>query len=139
MHTRSGFKTNANYNFAYKQAIPPELRSKREKGAAIVTDVDDGTGKVEDLPEPSKAGVLDVAKDAAGNKDLTGLDPQAKEPPYSRTGWAPKFGWGGGAGEAESLLDHASWLEGHLPDSLYGGRFLNRTCLPNEGFPRNDY
>ncbi|QUC19670.1 uncharacterized protein UV8b_03911 [Ustilaginoidea virens] len=107
-------------------AIPPELqRSRREKGAAIITDVDDGNGPDEELPEPSKAGVLDVATTADGSKDLTGMDPVAHEAPYSRTGWAPKFGWGGGAIEEESLLDHATWLEGHLPHTLYGDWYHN--------------
>ncbi|GAB0139449.1 hypothetical protein EsHS_00000102 [Epichloe bromicola] len=112
-------------------AIPPELQrsSRREKGAAIITDVDDGTGPDEELPEPSKAGVLDVAKTADGGKDLTGMDPGASEAPYSRTGWAPKFGWGGDATEAESLLDHATWLEGRLPHSLYGDWYHNTALI----------
>lgn len=104
------------------QAIPPELqRSRRPKGAAIITDVDDGTGPDEVLPDVGKAGVLDVAKDADGNKLLTGVDPGSNEAPYSRTGWAPKFGWGDSTIEAASLLDHTTWLEGRLPHSLYGG------------------
>ncbi|KAK2592889.1 Tricalbin-2 [Conoideocrella luteorostrata] len=111
-------------------AIPPELqRSRREKGAAIITDVDDGTGPDEELPEASKAGVLDVAQTADGGKDLTGMDPGATEAPYSRTGWAPKFGWGSGAMEAESLLDHTTWLEGHLPHSLYGDWYHNTALI----------
>lgn len=87
----------------------------------MVTDVDDGTGPDEDLPEPSKEGVLDVARDAQGRPLADGADPEAKEPPYARTGWAPKFGWGPQGAETESLLDHTTWLEGRLPNSLYGG------------------
>lgn len=40
------------------------------------------------------------------------------------TGWAPKFGWpSGDVQEGASMLDHATWLEGRLPDKLYGGKF----------------
>ncbi|PNY28037.1 Uncharacterized protein TCAP_02038 [Tolypocladium capitatum] len=108
-------------------AIPIELQqSRREKGAAIVTDQDDGSGPVEDLPEPSKAGVLDVATDADGKRLAHGTDPEAKEAPFSRTGWAPKIGWpSGDAMEGESLLDHATWIEGRLPDTLYGDWYHN--------------
>ncbi|KND94987.1 Uncharacterized protein PYUK71.03c [Tolypocladium ophioglossoides CBS 100239] len=108
-------------------AIPAELQhSRREKGAAIATDRDDGTGPDEELPEPSKAGVLDVATDADGKRLAHGTDPEAKEAPFSRTGWAPKIGWpGGSAMEGESLLDHATWIEGKLPDSLYGDWYHN--------------
>ncbi|KAG6041774.1 hypothetical protein E4U41_001986 [Claviceps citrina] len=111
-------------------AIPPELRrGSREKGAAIITDVDDGTGPDEELPEPSKAGVLDAARTADGAKDLTGMDPGAAEAPYSRTGWAPKFGWDDDTIESESLLDHATWLEGQLPDTLYGDWYHNTAVI----------
>lgn len=108
-------------DIAVTQAIPPELRRKH-KAAAIVSDVDDGTGPDEDLPEVSKAGVIDVAKDADG-KPMADADPGAKEAPFSRTGWAPRFGaLGGKIAESESLLDHVTWVEGKLPDSLYGGK-----------------
>lgn len=103
------------------QAIPPELQ-KKSRATAIATDVDDGTGPDEDLPEASAAGVLDVAKDADGNK-VADADPEAGEPPFARTGWAPKFGAvGEKVEEEESLLDHATWVEGKLPDTLYGGK-----------------
>ncbi|EFY84701.1 membrane bound C2 domain protein (vp115), putative [Metarhizium acridum CQMa 102] len=110
-------------------AIPPELqRSRRPKGAAIITDVDDGTGPDEVLPDVGKAGVLDVAKDAQG-KDAAGTIDGSQEAPYSRTGWAPKFGWGGGAIDAESLLDHSTWLEGRLPHNLYGDWYHNTALI----------
>ena len=52
-----------------------------------------------------------------------GEDPEAKEIPYSRTGWAPRIGWPSDEVlEAESLLDHGTWVEGKLPDTLYGGK-----------------
>ncbi|KAG6044270.1 hypothetical protein E4U17_000623 [Claviceps sp. LM77 group G4] len=111
-------------------AIPPELqRSRRDKGAAIITDVDDGTGPDEELPEPSKAGVLDPAQTADGSKDVTGMDPGDTEAPYSRTGWAPQFGWGDDTMESESLLDHATWIEGRLPDTLYGDWYHNTALI----------
>lgn len=104
------------------QAVPPELR-KKNNAAAIVSDIDDGTGPDEDLPEAGKGGVIDVAKDAEGNA-VAEADPEAKEKLYSRTGWAPKFGAiGDKLAEGESLLDHATWVEGKLPDSLYGGKY----------------
>lgn len=92
-----------------------------------MSDLDGGTGPDEDLPEASKAGVIDVARDAEG-KPVVNADPEAKERPYSRTGWAPRIGALGAedqAMEEESLLDHATFLEGKLPDSLYGGKLPN--------------
>ncbi|KAL2213575.1 tricalbin [Sarocladium strictum] len=110
-----------------KAAIPAELQgSRRNKATAVATDVDDGTGPDEDLPEASKDGVLDVARDAEGRLLKDGEDPGAKDPPYSRTGWAPTLGWVmDSATEGESLLDHATWLEGKLPDTLYGDWYHN--------------
>ncbi|KAF4464668.1 hypothetical protein FALBO_8500 [Fusarium albosuccineum] len=110
-----------------KAAIPPELQhSRRPKGAAIITDVDDGTGPVEDLPEPSKEGVLDVARDKDGKPLADGVDPGSEEAPYSRTGWAPRLGWpSDDLLEQESLLDHGTWVEGKLPDTLYGDWYHN--------------
>lgn len=104
-----------------------ELQQGRpERSVAVVTDINDGTGPDEDLPEASTAGVLDVATDADGKPLPPGVDPAATEPPFARTGWAPKMGWPTEKStEAESLLDHATWIEGRLPDSLYGGKL---TC-----------
>ncbi|KAK5990308.1 hypothetical protein PT974_08575 [Cladobotryum mycophilum] len=108
-------------------AIPPELQHHRQsKATAIATDVDDGTDPDEDLPEPTKEGVLDVARDQQGKPLADGVDPEAKEIPYSRTGWAPRLGWPeDSALEAESLLDHGTWVEGQLPDHLYGDWYHN--------------
>ncbi|KAG9249995.1 C2 domain-containing protein [Emericellopsis atlantica] len=70
-------------------------------------------------------GAIDVAKDASGNK-VAEVDPEASEPPFSRTGWAPKFGAiGEKITDGESLLDHATWVEGRLPDHLYGDWYHN--------------
>ncbi|PHH90809.1 hypothetical protein CDD83_2608 [Cordyceps sp. RAO-2017] len=114
-----------------RAAIPVELQqSRREKGAAIITDQDDGTGPDEDLPEPSKAGVLDVAVDADGKRLADGTDPDEEEAPFSRTGWAPRMGWPiNSSMEDESLLDHATWVEGKLPDHLYGDWYHNAALI----------
>ncbi|KAF4984077.1 hypothetical protein FZEAL_656 [Fusarium zealandicum] len=108
-------------------AIPPELQqSRRPKGAAIITDVDDGTGPDEDLPEPTKEGALDVARDDKGKILTGGEDPGGDEAPYSRTGWAPRLGWPTDELlEQESMLDHGTWVEGKLPDTLYGDWYHN--------------
>ncbi|KAM4054804.1 C2 domain-containing protein [Hirsutella rhossiliensis] len=114
-----------------RAAIPAELQqSRREKGAAIITDQDDGTGPDEDLPEPSKAGVLDVATDADGKRLADGTDPEANEAPYSRTGWSPMMGWPTNSSmEGESLLDHATWVEDKLPDHLFGDWYHNAALV----------
>jgi hypothetical protein len=94
----------------------------KPKGVSIVTDVDDSNAPVAELPPPSKAGVIAVPKDKDGNPITDGQDPEDKEPPYMRTGWAPKMGWPKeDIHESESLLDHSTWLESKLPDKLYGG------------------
>lgn len=42
------------------------------------------------------------------------------------TGWAPRFGWPSETiREGTSLLDHSTWLEGHLPDKFYGDWYHN--------------
>lgn len=90
----------------------------------MVTDVDDGTGPVEDLPEASKAGVFDVARDKDGKPVADGVDPGATEPPYARTGWAPRIGWPmEKIHESSSLLDHSTWLDGRISDKFYGGMY----------------
>lgn len=95
--------------------------------------MNDGTGPDEDLPEASAAGALDVATDDKGKPLPVGVDPGAKEQPYDRTGWAPKVGWPTEKStEAESLLDHATWMEGRLSDTLYGGKSHSLVCqLPD--------
>lgn len=111
-----------------RAAIPPELQ-KKPKALAIATDVDDGTGPDEDLPDATAAGVLEVAKDADGNRVLD-ADPEASEPPFARTGWAPKIGAiGEKVMDQESLLDHATWVEGKLSDTLYGDWYHNAAVI----------
>ena len=104
------------------QAIPDGLRSKRPKGVAIATDIDDGSKPKYDLPSPSKAGAIAVVKDEEGKPvDQTLENGGAEMGP--QTGWAPKFGWPSElATEGESLLDHSTWLEGRISDKFYGGK-----------------
>lgn len=118
------------------QAIPPELqKSRRPKGAAIITDVDDGTAPDEDLPEPSKEGVLDVARDVDGKPLADGEDPGADEAPYSRTGWPPQLGWpSDDILQQPSMLDHVTWVESQVPDKFYGGEW----CASLERSPCRD-
>ncbi|UKZ51373.1 hypothetical protein TrVGV298_005132 [Trichoderma virens] len=105
-------------------AIPPELQHiRRNKATVIATDVDDGTGPDEELPEPTKEGVLEAGKDEPAKPLANG---EAAEVPYSRTGWAPQIGWPvDSALEAESLLDHTTWVESQLPDHLFGDWYHN--------------
>lgn len=109
-------------NAKVSQAIPEGFHSKRPKGVAIATDIDDGSKPAYDLPEPSKAGALEVAKDTEGNPVVDG---KAEEGALMgpQTGWAPKFGWPVESIQSgESLLDHQTWLEGQIPDKYYGGK-----------------
>lgn len=94
---------------------------KRVKAVAIPTDKDDGAKPVYDLPSPSKAGVVEVRKDADG-KPVAAGDGDGESHMGPKTGWAPRFGWPTeSVHQAESLLDHATWLEGQIPDKFYGG------------------
>jgi hypothetical protein len=95
------------------------------KGVAIATDLDDGSGPTLDLPEPTKAGVVDINKEAgkqgpdgsAGDEE-TGMGPDT-------TGWEPRFGWPADSVEGgDSMQDHTTWVESNLADHLYGGKFL---------------
>ncbi|CAK7566576.1 MAG: Tricalbin-2 [Sporothrix epigloea] len=105
-----------------KAAIPDNLYNpKRTKGVAMATDIDDGSAPAYDLPPPTKAGAIAAAPTsddvASGNEGGMGPD---------TTGWAPRFGWPvESIREAPSLLDHSTWLEGHLGDKFYGDWYHN--------------
>ncbi|PON20466.1 hypothetical protein TGAM01_v210697 [Trichoderma gamsii] len=126
-----GFSFDPNASIEEKRAqvaaaIPPGLHHIRQNRAtAIATDVDDGTGPDEDLPEPTKAGALDVGKDEQSKQLANGvIEPVEEE--FSRTGWAPQIGWPADSTLAgESLLDHTTWVESQLPDHLYGDWYHN--------------
>ncbi|KAJ9157726.1 C2 domain-containing protein [Pleurostoma richardsiae] len=107
-----------------RAALPPGFHSKRPKGVELITDIDDGSKPIYDLPAPSTAGAIALAKDAEGKpiKDTAADD----EPFGDKTGWSPRFGWPTEpVQEGESLLDHTTWLEGQLPDKFYGDWYYN--------------
>lgn len=110
------------------QAIPEGFHSRRPKGVAIVSDLDDGTKADVDLPSPSKAGAIEVAKSADGKTLVNGQVEEDEEEDWGKTGWEPRFGWPTEpAHEGESMLDHTTWLEGQMPEKFFGGRvFLCR-------------
>jgi hypothetical protein len=101
---------------------------------AIVSDADGQDAPITDLPSPTTAGALEVAKDKDGKPLPEGQDPEEKEPPFQRTGWAPKLGWPHeDVQEGDSLLDHSTWLEGRIPDKFYGGmRIFQLIHCPQE-------
>lgn len=102
------------------QAMPKNLQ--RSHGFSIVTDQGEVDEPVADLPSPTKAGVLDIPKDKEGKPVEDSADAGAGSDEWEKTGWAPRLGWPYEAPhEAESLLDHSTWLEGHLSDKFFGG------------------
>lgn len=106
----------------------PEGIPHRQKGIAIATDIDDGSKPEYDLPPPSKAGV--VEKETNGHAETKEDSEENEEVMGPKTGWAPQFGWPTETmGEAQSLLDHSTWLEGHLPDTLYGDWYHNTAII----------
>ncbi|KAJ0313477.1 hypothetical protein COL516b_000416 [Colletotrichum fioriniae] len=111
-------------------AVPAGFHSQRAKGISVVTDVADSSAPVTDLPPPTKEGVIELPKDQDGNTIKT-HDPQSQdEEPYTRTGWAPRFGWpADDLHDAASLLDHSTWLESNLPDKFYGDWYHNAAII----------
>ncbi|KAI3531569.1 C2 domain-containing protein [Colletotrichum abscissum] len=111
-------------------AVPAGFHSQRTKGISVVTDVADSSAPVTDLPPPTKEGVIELPKDKDGNTIKTN-DPQSHdEEPYTRTGWAPRFGWpADDLHDAASLLDHSTWLESNIPDKFYGDWYHNAAII----------
>jgi hypothetical protein len=100
---------------------------------AIVTDIDDGTKADVDLPSPSKAGAIEVAKGEDG-KTLINGQADEEEDDWSKTGWAPQFGWPTElVDEGEDLLDHTTWVESQLAEKFFGGRILDGASGPCVG------
>ncbi|KAE9578818.1 hypotheticall protein [Colletotrichum fructicola] len=112
-------------------AVPPGFHSQRTKGISVVTDVADSSAPVTDLPEPTKAGAIEVVKDKDGKTLNSGEHPQGhEEEPYTRTGWAPQFGWPKDVvHDSVSLLDHSTWLESNIPDKFYGDWYHNAAII----------
>lgn len=114
-----------------KSAVPPGFHSKRPKGVAVVTDIGGDSKPDYDLPSPSKARAL-AAKAADGKPVQDGSAHGENGFPMGpdTTGWAPRFGWPSEpVHAAESLLDHATWLEGNLPDKFYGDWYHNAAII----------
>lgn len=90
-----------------------------------MTDIDDGTKADVDLPTPSKAGAIEVAKDTDGKPLANGQTDEDEEDDWGKTGWEPRFGWPTEpANEGESMLDHATLVESQLPEKFFGGKLL---------------
>ncbi|KAK5663647.1 hypothetical protein OQA88_4078 [Cercophora sp. LCS_1] len=103
----------------------PEGFHRRPKGVAIATDIDDGSKPDIDLPTPSKAGAIELPKGDDG-KPLEGDGEKEGAQFGEMTGWAPRFGWPvEAAHEADSLLDHATWVESQIPDNYFGDWYYN--------------
>ncbi|KAK4042437.1 C2 domain-containing protein [Parachaetomium inaequale] len=115
---------------AQARAAIPEGFHHRPKGVAIVTDIDDGTKAADiDLPSPSKAGAIEVAKGEDG-KPLVNGQAEDEEDDWSRTGWAPQFGWPTElADEGEDLLDHSTWVESQLAEKFFGDWYHNAAVI----------
>ncbi|KAJ4290691.1 Tricalbin-2 [Collariella sp. IMI 366227] len=110
---------------AQLRAAMPEGLHHRTKGFAVVTDLDDGTKADVDLPSPSKAGAIEVKK-AEDGKTLVNGQVEEDENDFSKTGWAPQFGWPqDSTHEGDSMLDHTTWVEGQLPETAYGDWYHN--------------
>ncbi|KAF3769104.1 tricalbin [Cryphonectria parasitica EP155] len=112
-----------------REAVPEGFHSNRRKGAALVTDRDGGEPDY-DIPEDSKAGAIEVSKDAGGRAMIDGKPADGGPEMGPQTGWAPQFGWPvESAMEGESLLDHQTWLEGKIPDKFYGDWYYNAAVI----------
>ncbi|KAK0735013.1 C2 domain-containing protein [Lasiosphaeria miniovina] len=110
-------------NAQARAAIPTGFH-RRPKGVAIATDIDDGSKADIDLPSPSKAGAVEVAKGEDG-KPLPNGHASEGAVMGEMTGWAPRFGWPADEEEDSSLLDHTTWLESRLSDAFFGDWYHN--------------
>ncbi|KAK4164216.1 C2 domain-containing protein [Cladorrhinum sp. PSN259] len=113
---------------AVRDAIPEGL-PQRPHGIAIATDIDDGSKATIDLPTPSKAGVVEVAKGADG-QPLDGADDDDDAEDWLKVGWAPRFGWPNDSLLQEaSMLDHSTLLESQLPEKFFGDWYHNAAVI----------
>lgn len=108
------------------QAIPPGLRNEKKfRGEAIITDAEGGKKPDYELPEPKKEDIDGPASPMGQTMPGT-----FDEDDFSKTGWAPRFGWPSEPiHEAESLLDHSTWLESRVPDKYYGDWYHNAAVI----------
>ncbi|EAQ93621.1 hypothetical protein CHGG_01856 [Chaetomium globosum CBS 148.51] len=114
---------------AQARAAVPEGFHRRPKGVAIVTDIDDGTKADIDLPSPSKAGAIEVAKGEDGKPLANGAAGEEEED-WSKTGWAPRFGWPTEpTDQGEDMLDHSTWVESQLSEQFFGDWYHNAAVI----------
>lgn len=100
---------------------PVSRPHRQHKTVALVSDVDDGQTAGYDLPPPSKAGAIDTSEEpTVANGGLS-----TDDDPYSKTGWAPRFGIPKDGEEEGTLLDHQDLLEGKLDDKFFGDWYHN--------------
>ncbi|KAI5867087.1 tricalbin [Durotheca rogersii] len=114
-----------------RAAIPNDLRrSRKPKGIALATDVDDGSQVNYDLPTPSKAGAIENPKDKDGRPITDGNTAEEEEDLAALVGWTQRFGWPvDSVTEGESLLDHSTWVEENLADTLFGEWYHNAAVI----------
>jgi len=123
--------------------MPENARPHREhKAAALVSDQvsqsiyltrdtilsiqqDDGTGPDYDLPPPTKEGVLPPASPTQSSGAHV-----EKEDEWSKVGWAPRFGNPADKEQDQgTLLDHQTYLEGKIPEHLFGDWYHNTAVI----------
>ncbi|GAB7341289.1 hypothetical protein MBLNU457_7560t1 [Dothideomycetes sp. NU457] len=109
-----------------KSYMPEHARPHREhKAATLATDQDDGTGPDYDLPSPTKDGVLPPA-----SPGQIATAHQEKEDEWSKVGWAPRFGNPADKEQDQgTLLDHQTYLEGKIPENLFGDWYHNTAVI----------
>ncbi|KAK3328855.1 C2 domain-containing protein [Apodospora peruviana] len=121
------FDPNASTEEKMRQAsqqIPANFHSKRPKGVAIATDIDDGSTPKIDLPSPSKAGAV-LSPTTADGKPLDGQTKDEEDAEMARKhGWVPRFGWPEDDDKGD-LLDRTTWLESQVPDAYLGEWYYN--------------
>ncbi|KAI9784218.1 MAG: hypothetical protein M1816_001040 [Peltula sp. TS41687] len=107
-----------------RSAIPPGFHHEKKPTAmGVVTDLDDGTGNIYNLPPPDKGGALAVTFERMPNGEIKAEDDNDR---WEQTGWAPQFGFGITKDtDGETALDHQTWLEGRLDDKYFGDWYHN--------------
>ncbi|KAI2626304.1 C2 domain-containing protein [Xylaria nigripes] len=102
--------------------IPNDPRRPRKpKAVALVSDVDDGPRASYELPAPSKPGVVKSPEDDNGKSTQENGTAKAEENMADKVGWEQRFGWPvDSVLEGDSALDHETWLEAKIPDTVFG-------------------
>ncbi|KAF2481390.1 hypothetical protein BDY17DRAFT_301260 [Neohortaea acidophila] len=110
-----------------KAQAPIQRHHRKHQVATLASDQDDGETAGYDLPPATKAGaVLEPPSPTAANGHV-GKDANS---PYSKTGWAPRFGHPTEKEEeGHTLLDHQDMLEGKLDDKFFGDWYHNAAVI----------